>query len=123
MGRWGQLEEAERYFHRALRRDPDDALALREYAWALIQSDLPEQGPLPNCPADAVCAANVAKAVRLAERAVALDPHNGSGHYYLALALCLSRGGRDRAIEHLRLALKVRSDFRQASELLREISM
>jgi tetratricopeptide (TPR) repeat protein len=106
---WGLLDEAATRFERILRRRPNNAYAMTEFARALLIEDWQD------APASAV------RALLLCASAVALDRENPAAHYFLALALHRTGGDRQRAVAHLRSALRLQPEHAAAEALLEEL--
>jgi tetratricopeptide (TPR) repeat protein len=105
---WGYFAEAEALFLKAIRRDGRCALAIRDYGRTLLRDHNPEAEN------------NLGRAVELFERAVALDPGDAESHYRLGDALLCLDGQIDRAIGHLKKALKIDPTHAKAARALAE---
>lgn len=110
LGKWGCFAEAERLFQRALRAKPDASWVLTDYARLLLHAD-GSAGP-----------ADVARAGRMCERAVALDPTDARRHYWLAVALSRLPEQHERALNHVRRAIELDPGRRDAEELQSELT-
>ncbi len=106
MADWGDFAGAEALFRKAIKGYDPCVLALRDYGRTLIREHNPEAG------------ANIGRAIALFERALDLDPTNAESHYRLGNALLSVDAEDNRAIDHLRRALKIRPAHRKAAEAL-----
>jgi tetratricopeptide (TPR) repeat protein len=106
---WGYFAEAEALFLKAIRRDKDCALAIRDYGRTLLRDHNPEAEN------------NIGRAIGLFERAVAVDPGDAESHYRLGDALRCVDGETERAIGHLERALKINAAHAKAAKVLAEI--
>ena len=108
---WGYFAEAEALFLKAIKRDKNCVLAIRDYGRSLVRDHNPEAEN------------NIGRAIELFERAVALDPGDAESHYRLGDALLCVDGEEERAIGHLRRALAIRPTHARAAERLAEIEV
>jgi Flp pilus assembly protein TadD len=106
---WGYFAHAEALFQKAIKRNKDFVLAIRNYGRTLIRDHNPEADN------------NIGRAIELFERAVAIDPGDAESHYRLGNALLCVDGERERAIGHLERALKIEPTHAKAAEELAEI--
>jgi tetratricopeptide (TPR) repeat protein len=109
MADWGYFAEAEALFQKAIKRDKECALAIRDYGRTLLRDHNPEAEN------------NLGRAIGLFERAVAVDPGDAESHYRLGDALRNVDGEMGRAIGHLERALKINAAHAKAAEVLAEI--
>jgi Flp pilus assembly protein TadD len=105
---WGYFAEAEALFQKALKKNNEFVLAIRDYGRALIRDHNPEADN------------NIARAIKLFERAVAIEPRDAESHYRLGDALLCVDGEMERAIGHLERALKIDPAHAKAAALLAE---
>jgi tetratricopeptide (TPR) repeat protein len=106
---WGYFAEAETLFQKAIKRNDQFVLAIRDYGRTLIRDHNPEAGN------------NIGRAIELFARAVALDPRDAESHYRLGDALRCIDGEMERAIAHLERALKIEPTHAKAAQALAEI--
>jgi Flp pilus assembly protein TadD len=109
MADWGYFAEAEALFLKAIKRDKDCVLAIRNYGRTLLRDHNPEADN------------TLGRAIRLFERAVAVGPRDAESHYRLGDALSCVDGETERAIGHLERALKINPAHAKAAEVLAEI--
>ena len=109
MADWGYFAEAEALFQKAIKRDKECDLAIRDYGRCLLRGHKSEADD------------NIRRAIALFERAVAIDPGDAESHYWLGEALLCVDGQRERAIGHPVRALKIRPTHAKAAEALAEI--
>jgi len=109
MADWGYFAEAEALFQKAIKRNDEFLLAIRDYGRSLIRDHNPEADN------------NIGRAIELFERAVAIDPGDAESHYRLGNALLCVDGEMERAIGHLERALKIKPTHAKAAESLAEI--
>ena len=106
---WGHFEEAERLFQKAIKRDNTWVVAIRDYGRSLIRHHNPEADN------------NIERAVKLFERAVALDPTDAESHYRLGNVLPCVDGQVERAIGHLERAIAINPAHARAIETLEDV--
>jgi tetratricopeptide (TPR) repeat protein len=104
----GFLARAERFFQRALEKDPDDVASFIDYAWTLWELG-------------AATEEIEAQAVALLERAVAMAPASARAHEALAQALASRPGEASRALHHAEEALRLRPDDKDAARLVERL--
>jgi tetratricopeptide (TPR) repeat protein len=103
---WGYFVESEVLFQKILKRNKDCVLAIRDYGRTLVRDHNPDAHN------------NIARAIELFERAVALDPRDAESQYRLGNALLCIDGEMERAIGHLERALKINPTHAKAAEEL-----
>jgi cytochrome c-type biogenesis protein CcmH/NrfG len=106
---WGYFAYAEALFQKAIKKNTEFVLAIRDYGRALIRDHNPEADN------------NIGRAIELFERAVAIDPRDAESHYRLGNALLCIDGEMVRAIGHLERALKINPTHAKAAEELAAI--
>jgi tetratricopeptide (TPR) repeat protein len=106
---WGYFAEAETLFKKAMKTDPKCVLAIRDYGRCLIRDANPDAEK------------NIGRAIELFERAVAVEPRDAESHYRLGDALVCIDGEEERAIQHLRRALRLRPHHAKAVARLAEM--
>lgn len=106
LANWGYHAEAESVFRAALKRNDRCALAIRDYGRCLMREHDPPEDQ------------NIARAVTLFERAVALSPRDAESHYCLGVTLFYLEGEEVRAVFHLETALKLNPNHTRAAECL-----
>ena len=106
---WGDFDEAESLFLKAIKRDGRCVLAIRDYGRSLVRDHNP------------AAETNIGRAIALFERAVAVDPGDAESHYRLGNALLCVDGEQERAIGHLERALKIDATHAKAAAALTEI--
>lgn len=102
---WGFLAEAERFFQKAIAREPASSKVLRNYARAVwdLGARTPEE---------------TARALGLFERALAARPNDRYAQLYFARALAALPGELPRAIHHAERALELCPSDTAASALV-----
>lgn len=102
---WGFLDEAERFFQKAIASSPASSRALRNYARAVwdLGARTPEE---------------TARALELFERAVAARPNDRYAQLYFARALATLPGELPRALQHAERALELCPTDTAASALV-----
>jgi tetratricopeptide (TPR) repeat protein len=108
MADWGYFAEAEALFLKAIKRDKKCVVAIRDYGRTLVRNHNPDAEN------------NFGRAIALFERAVALDPGDEESHYRLGDALLCVDGEEERAIDHLKRALKIKATHAKAARRLAE---
>lgn len=106
---WGEFAESEILFRKAMRQDPSNPQPVRDYGRSLLRDHNPEADD------------NLERAIKLFEQAVALDPRDAESHYRLGNALACLEGEEQRAMDHLRTALRLKATHRKAAEVLAEL--
>ena len=106
---WGYFAEAESLFKKAMKTDPKCVLAIRDYGRCLIRDSNPD------------AEINIGRAIELFERAVAIDPGDAQSQYRLGDVLACIEGAEQRAIDHLKKALRIRPGHEKAAARLAEI--
>ena len=107
---WGHFAEAEALFQKAIKRDNECVLAIRNYGLCLIRDHNPD------------AERNLGRAIELFERAVEIDPDDEQSHYRLGNALQCIDGEEERAIRHLERALQIEPTHTKAAESLAQDS-
>ena len=103
---WGHFAEAEALFQKAIKRDKDCVVAIRDYGRCLIREHNPDGDQ------------NIGRAIELFERAVGVDPEDAESHYRLGDALLCVDGEEQRGIGHLKRAMEINPDHAKAAERL-----
>jgi len=106
---WGDFADAEALFQKAIKRDPGCVFAIRDYGRSLIRNHNPEADN------------NIERAIKLFERAVAVNPQDAESHYRLGDLLSCLDDKTERAIEHLKRSLKLNPEHAKAAEVLAEL--
>jgi len=105
---WSLFEEAESLFQKAIKRDSECVLAIRDYARCLVRDGHPQAEQ------------NLGRAIALYERGVAVDSSDAESHFRLGDALLCVDGELDRGIRHLERALQLDPGHDKAATLLAE---
>jgi tetratricopeptide (TPR) repeat protein len=110
LSEWGFNQEADSLFKKLMARKSLDPAVLSDYAWHLMRRhDEPTEIELH-------------QAAELLRKAVKMEPRNWHHHYSLAVALLDFEPEREEAIQHARVAIKLRPESKQAQKLLAELT-
>ena len=100
---WGENEEADALFSKLLRRDPENSLGLLWYARHLMFYS------------EEYSTEDTEAAIALLKRALAMDAHAASAHYYLALAYSWLGDHDKEALEHARKLEELKPDVKRST--------